>query len=395
MSRAILHVDLDAFFASVEQLDEPSLRGKPVLVGHDGARGVVSAASYEARVFGCRSAMPMAVAKRNCPQAIVRPVRFERYHEVSAQMFAILERYTPLVQPLSIDEAFLDVTGSLRLFGPPEKIATEIRRRVRGEIGITCSVGVAPNKFLAKLASDLNKPDGLTIIPEDQIEQTLSPLPISRIWGIGPKTAKRLNDLGAKTIGDLRKLPDEMLRKQFGIEADRYLRLSAGDDEREVTPDHSAKSIGQERTFGQDLIEPDHVRGVLLHHVEHVSARLRKHNLFARGVSLKIRDGEFNTVTRAGSTDRATNVTAELWNVARELFDEWAAKSFRPVRLIGMQAIRLSHTQDEPELFADPNHEKQSKLDAAVDRIHAKFGDASSARSGAVRRRRRDYHNDA
>ncbi|MBC8107797.1 MAG: DNA polymerase IV, partial [Anaerolineae bacterium] len=289
--RAILHVDLDAFYASVEQLDDPTCRGKPVLVGGIGNRGVVTAASYEARVFGARSAQPMSVARRLCPQAIIKPTRFERYHELSARMFTILENYTPLVEPLSIDEAFLDITGSLKLFGTPHFIATEIRRRVQKELGITCSVGVAPNKFLAKLASDMNKPDGLTTIDADNIEATLSPLPIGRIWGIGPKTAKKLNDLGVKRIGDLRKLDPDFLRNRFGIEADRYLRLSIGNDVREVVPDHQAKSIGQERTFGVDLIEVDHVRDNLLGQVEQVARRLRKHGLLARGVTLKIRDG--------------------------------------------------------------------------------------------------------
>jgi DNA polymerase-4 len=388
--RAILHVDLDAFFAAVEQLDDPTCRGKPVLVGHDGSRGVVSAASYEARVFGCRSAQPMIVAKGLCPHAIVKPVRFERYHELSSAMFAILETFTPLVQPLSIDEAFLDVTGSVRLFGAPEKIATDIRQRVREELGITCSVGVAPNKFLAKLASDLNKPDGLTIIRADEIEPTLSPLPINRIWGIGPKTTSRLNDLGVKTIGDLKKLSPEFLQKRFGIEAERYLRLSVGDDVRDVTPDHQAKSIGQERTFGIDLIEPDHVRGALLHHVEQVARRLRRHNFKARGVTVKIRDGEFHTVTRSAVLEQPTDVTDELWKTTRHLFDTWAAASFRPIRLIGMQATRLQVGPDEPGLFQDPAHERHSKLDRAVDRIQSKFGSNSIARATSRRARRRD-----
>jgi DNA polymerase-4 len=379
--RAILHVDLDAFFASVEQLDDPSLRGKPVLVGHDGARGVVSAASYEARGFGCRSAQPMSVAKRLCPQAVVRPVRFERYHELSGAMFAILESYTPLVEPLSIDEAFLDVSGSTRLFGAPETIAQQIRARVRQSLGITCSVGVAPNKFLAKLASDLNKPDGLTVIRADDVEQVLSPLPITRIWGIGPKTSKRLADLNVRTIGDLRNLPADFLRKRFGIEADRYLRLSTGDDERSVTPDHDAKSIGQERTFGLDLIDPEHVRAALLGQVEQVARRLRRHGLTARAVSLKVRDGEFKTVTRAATLRQATDVTSDLWHAARDLFDAWAGESFRPVRLIGMQAKNLSHGPDEPTLFLDPKHDRQRLLDRAADKIQSKFGEASIARA--------------
>jgi len=394
-TRSILHVDLDAFFAAVEQHDDPSIRGKPVLVGHDGARGVVAASSYEARVFGCRSAQPMSVAKRLCPHAIVKPVRFDRYHELSAAMFAILESYTPLVQPLSIDEAFLDVTGSLRLFGPPERIAKEIRRRVQEELGITCSVGVAPNKFLAKLASDLNKPDGLTIIKADEIEKTLSPLPISRIWGIGPKTTRRLNDLGVRVIGDLKKLSPDFLQKRFGIEAGRYLRLSVGDDERDVTPDHQAKSIGQERTFGVDLIEPDHVRAVLLHQVEQVARRLRRHHFKARGVTVKIRDGEFHTVTRSAALDQPTDVTDELWQTTKLLFDTWAAAGFRPIRLIGMQATRLVAGPEEPGLFQDPQHERRKKLDRAVDRIQSKFGNSSIARATSARRKKQDSNDDA
>jgi DNA polymerase-4 len=337
----------------------------------------------------------MSVAKRLCPHAIVKPTRFDRYHEMSAAMFAILETYTPLVQPLSIDEAFLDVTGSIRLFGPPEKIALDIRRRVREELGITCSVGVAPNKFLAKLASDLKKPDGLMILKADEIEQTLSPLPISRIWGIGPKTTKRLNDFGVKLIGDLRKLSPELLKKRFGIEADRYLKLSVGDDERTVTPDHQAKSIGQERTFGVDLIEPDHVRGALLHQVEQVARRLRKHNFKARGVTVKIRDGEFHTVTRSASLDQPTDVTDELWRATKALFDAWATKGFRPIRLIGMQATRLTRDAEERGLFEDPKHERLKLLDRAVDRIQSKFGSNSIARATVPRRKKgRDEDDD-
>lgn len=332
----------------------------------------------------------MSMARRLCPHAIIKTVNFKRYHELSAAMFAILENYTPLVQPLSIDEAFLDVSGSLRLFGSPEKIARAIKDRVKNEIGITCSVGVAPNKFLAKLASDMNKPDGLKVIPADQIEQTLSPLPINRIWGIGPKTTKRLNDLGVKTIGDLSKLSADFLRRRFGIEAERYLRLSTGDDERDVTPDRTAKSIGQERTFGQDLIEPEHVRAALLHQVEQVARRLRKHGLLARGVTIKIRDGEFNTCTRSEALEAPSDVTDELWHAARDLFDAWAKTSFRPIRLIGIQATRLIAGPDEPTLFVDPQHKRRHTLDRAVDQIQQRFGDESIARGKPHRKRDRN-----
>jgi DNA polymerase-4 len=236
----------------------------------------------------------------------------------------------------------------------------------------------------------MNKPDGLTVIEAEKIEQTLSPLPIGRIWGIGPKTAKRLNDLGVKTIGDLRKLDQTFLRNRFGIEADRYLHLSVGDDAREVVPDHRAKSIGQERTFGVDLIEADHVRDNLLSQVEQVARRLRKHNLLARGVTLKIRDGEFNTITRSTALDSPTNVTDELWKAARTVFEKWASKSFHPVRLIGMQATRLMQRADEePSLFIDDNHLRQQKLDAAVDKINQRFGGRSIERAKTAKTRRR------
>jgi DNA polymerase-4 len=372
--RSILHVDMDAFFASIEQLDSPELAGKPVLVGGNGRRGVVAAASYEARVFGCRSAQPMSVARRLCPSAIVMPVRFARYREISDRMFSILERFTPLVEPLSIDEAFLDVTGTERLFGAPDRIAKMIKTQVRAELQLTASVGVAPNKFLAKLASDLNKPDGLTIIRADEIEQVLSPLPITRIWGIGPKTAAKLESLAIRTIADLRKYPAEFLQERFGIEADRYLRLGQGKDVREVTPDHSAKSIGQEQTFGEDLIDPEHVRSTLLGQCEQVARRLRRNNLRASRVTVKIRDGEFATCTRSATLSEGSDETRALWQAALGLFDGWAEKSFRPVRLIGMSTAQFSVGAGQLPLFPDLARDKQRKLDRALDQLTQKFG---------------------
>jgi DNA polymerase-4 len=242
--RAILHVDMDAFFASVEQLDDPSLRGKPVLVGYDGPRGVVAAASYESRVFGCRSAQPMSVAKRLCPHAIVVPVHFERYRAVSNDVFEIFGSFTSQIEPLSIDEAFLDVTGSQRLLGSAETMARSLKQRIRNETGLTASVGVSHNKFLAKIASDLNKPDGLAVIGPADVDRILPPMPVGRIWGIGPKTAARLEGLGIKTIADLRRTPLEVLRLRIGDEADRYHHLALGQDDRPVVPDRDAKRIG-------------------------------------------------------------------------------------------------------------------------------------------------------
>ena len=292
-------------------------------------------------------------------------------------MFAILDEFTPLVEPLSIDEAFLDITGTERLFGSAVEVAKAIRVRVKSQLGITTSVGVAPNKFLAKLASDLNKPDGLTVIRADEIQQTLRPLSIDRIWGIGPKTAAKLSALSVKTIGDLEKVPTDLLRARFGIDADRFIRLSTGNDLRPVTCDRQAKSVGQEQTFGIDLSDPEDVRGVLLEQTEQVGMRLRKHGLQAKRVTVKIRDGEFKTCTRSCTLDETTDQTQILWNAARVLFDGWAAKSYRPIRLIGASAGDLIGGSDfglQLPLFHDASGTRQRALDRAVDSLAARYG---------------------
>ncbi|MHC4347976.1 MAG: DNA polymerase IV [Planctomycetota bacterium] len=379
--RAILHVDMDAFFASIEQRDDPDLRGKPVLVGGEGRRGVVAAASYEARAFGCHSAQPMAVAKRNCPQAVVVPPRGRRYREVSQRVFEILEAFTPLVEPLSIDEAFLDVTGSRRLHGTPQQIAETIKKRVREELGVTASVGVAPNKFLAKLASDLDKPDGLTIIEPDRIEQTLDGLPISRMWGVGPATARKMRDLGVETFGDLQRYPVEALESCFGVHARRMSALARGLDHREVVPDHKAKSISQEQTFAYDLEEPEAVRDILLGQVEQVGWRLRRHAFRAGTVTIKVRYGEFETITRSRSFDEATDRTDRLWQAGGALFEEWA-RAFRPVRLIGFGASHLTSAGEQLQLFTAQTDQRRRALDQATDSIQAKFGKAAIRRGG-------------
>jgi DNA polymerase-4 len=381
--RAILHVDMDAFYASVEQLDFPELRGRPVLVGYAGPRGVVAAASYESRSFGCRSAQPMAVALRHCPHAVVQPVRFKRYREISDRVFGIMESCSPLVEPLSLDEAFIDVTASQRLLGAPETIARRIKDAVRADTGLTASVGVSGNKFLAKLASDLQKPDGLCSIRPEEAEATLAPLSVTRLWGVGPKTAARLAGIGIKTIGDLRKLSAEALAARVGEdEAEHYRRLSVGQDDRPVVPDREAKSIGQEQTFGADVADPQAVRDVLLEQAEQVGRRLRKHRLQARAVVVKIRFGQFQTITRRTTLPDATDATAGLWHAARDLFDAWAASAFRPVRLIGMSATEFATGPAQLPLFADPQSQKQRRLDAALDQISGRFG------ADAIRRAR-------
>lgn len=374
---------MDAFFASVEQRDHPELRGKPVLVGGTGPRGVVAAASYEARVFGCRSAMPSAVARRLCPQAIFVKGSYEQYKADSAKVFAILESYTPLVQPVSIDEAFMDVSGSLPLFGSAVDIAQAVRQRVRDELRLTCSVGVASNKFLAKLASDLNKPDGMAVITDDNLRATLDPLPVSRLWGVGPAAEKSLHRLGVRTIRDLHVLPVEVLRSKLDDFGEHLWRLARGIDDRAVHTDREAKSISHEHTFAQDLEDPDAVRAVLTDEAEQVARRLRRHARFARTVTVKIRFGDFETVTRSATLKGATDRTDEIASAARSLFDHWA-RSFRPVRLIGVGVSNLNESADDAGLFNAAEGEKKRAVDKATDAIAAKFGKRAVQRGSAI-----------
>ncbi|MBC7782451.1 MAG: DNA polymerase IV [Burkholderiales bacterium] len=371
---------MDAFFASIEQLDNPQLRGRPVVVGYDGPRGVVAAASYEARKFGCHSAQPIAVAKRLCPDLLIVDVRMERYREVSGRMFEILDRFSPVVEPLSVDEAFLDLSGTERLQGPADLAARRIKELIQSELSLTASVGVAPNKFLAKLASDMEKPDGLTVIRAEDVSRVLPPLPVSRLWGIGRVTEARLEAAGIRTIGDLLRTPAQFLERHLGAEAEHYMRLASGIDARAVTSDREAKSIGHEQTFAVNVSDPEVVRKVLMDQVELVAARLRRHGIVARGLSLKIRYGQFETITRSTTLSSDTHVTAEIWQAARAIFDAW---TFQPVRLIGVSAERLSAGEGQLGLFTDPGREKQKKLDAVADRINDKFGKRSIRRGGS------------
>jgi DNA polymerase-4 len=383
--RCILHVDMDAFYASVEQLDNPTLRGRPVLVGYDGPRGVVAAASYEARKFGCHSAQPMVQAKRLCPHAAICPVRFDRYHEFSDQLRGIMLDYSPLVEPISLDEAWVDVTGSLRLHGTAEHIARELKLRVREQLRLTCSVGVAPNKFLAKLASDLNKPDGLTIITPETIDTILPPLPVTRLWGVGPKTAEQLQRRGIRTIADIRRVGLPWLQQHFGESGEHYHRLAYGIDDRNVSPDGDAKSIGQEETFGVDLVHLDEIRSVLLAQVEHVAARVRRHHRRAGAVSLKIRFGDYKTITRSATLREPTDETNELWHAAKDLLEKWASESFAPVRLIGVQASALTGEDPQLALFTDASSQKRQNVDRVVDTINERFGNPTVFRGARKR----------
>lgn len=383
--RTILHCDLDAFFASVEQLDDPSLRGKPVLVGGTGPRGVIAAASYEARVFGCRSAMPTAHALRLCPEAICVPGRGARYAELSRAFMEILESVSPIVQPLSLDEAFVDVTGSRRLLGSGRAIAEHVRARTLDELGLVVSVGVAPNKFVAKIASDLEKPDALVVFDVPGLAERLAPLPVERMWGIGPRSLPRFHQAGLRTFGDLQDVDPERLVRLFGESARRFHELANGRDGRHVIPERTAKSIGQERTFNEDISERDAIEGILLGEVEQVSERLRRKGALARTVSLKIRFGEFETITRSRTMPTPTDRTSILWQAAHDIFTEWARSGFQPVRLIGFSVSGFSQDAQEP-LFEDPEDVRSGMIDSVTDEIHARFGGRSISRARAVRR---------
>ncbi len=374
MERVILHVDMDAFYASVEQRDFPELRGRPVLVGHDGRRGVVAAASYEARTFGCRSAMPISVAKRLCPHAVIQPGRMQAYVRESKRIFEIFEDTAPVVEPLSIDEAFLDLSGTQRLLGDPVEVARDLRRRVRAKTDLTASIGVAPNKFLAKLASDMDKPDGLTVMRPETLLATLDPLPIRRMWGVGPAAAERLGAAGVHTFGDARAMERADLERRWGRLGTALYRLSRGLDERPVQRDGGAKSISQECTFGVDLEDPQAVRDVLIRQAENVAGRLRRHSLRARTVTVKIRFGFFETITRSHTLARPSDATREIQTTARELFDTWAARDFQPVRLIGVGSGRLQEGAGQLGLFEAPADVRDRRLDALVDGIRGRFG---------------------
>ncbi|MFT4233552.1 MAG: DNA polymerase IV, partial [Microbacterium sp.] len=316
----ILHVDMDAFYASVEVLDDPSLAGKPILVGAPEARSVVSSASYEARRYGVRSAMPVSQAVRLCPQVIVVLPHFERYREVSAQVMDIFRSITPLVEPLSIDEAFLDVRGARRLWGSPGEIARMVRRRVQSEIGITCSVGVAATKHVAKIASTLSKPDGLFIVPGAATERFLAPLSVRRIWGVGPRTAEVLEGRAIRTIADLRDTPAPVLERLVGrASAERLAALARGEDAREVETTRVEKSISHEETFTEDVADVDVLRAEVLRLADRVAVRLRRSELEAGGVALKLRYADFTTISRSQTLAEPTALGQRIGEVAREL----------------------------------------------------------------------------
>lgn len=375
--RQIIHVDMDAFFASVECLDDPSLKGKAVIVGGDPkGRSVVSAASYEARKYGIHSAMPMGKAVRMCPEAVVLGVRMKRYVEVSGAIREIFSRYTPQIEPISLDEAFLDVTGSIKLFGSAENIGREIKRAIKDELGLIASVGIAANKFLAKLASDLEKPDGFVIITKDKVREILDPLSISRVWGIGRVTQEELTSIGIRTIGQLRETHIEHLKNILGSQGPHILELANGIDSRGVEAGRVAKSISSEQTFATDLKDKEVLGNVLLNQVEEVAYRLRGGGFEAKTITLKFRDGNFNTVTRSKTFGKATNVTETLWRESKAVFDGWYKRKPTALRLLGFGASGLvAEGSGQKELFADADEEKHKRIDKAYDQIKHRYGD--------------------
>ncbi len=388
--RSIIHLDMDAFYASVEQLDQPAYRGKPVVVGADprggAGRGVVAACSYEARPFGIRSAMPISRAYRLCPTAIfVRP-RMARYTEMSRRIFDILRTFTDLMEPLSIDEAFLDVTTSQRLFGPAAEIGRLMKAKIRSELGLVASIGLAPNKFLAKVASDLGKPDGFVVVPPGREREFLEPLPISRLWGVGPKTEARLRDVGFQAIGQIARASVEALEAALGQAGHDLWDLANGRDDRPVEPGQEAKSIGAEHTFAEDTADRALLRRTLLGLGDRVARHLRHDGLLAGGVTLKFRDDRFHTLTRALILDDPTDVGDDLFQAAWGLLGRVDWKG-RQVRLLGVTATRLMPVGEPPRgqlpLFTrgpDPRRD----LARTVDTIQERFGREAITRASLL-----------
>ena len=383
--RAILHVDMDAFYASVEAHDEPSLAGKPLLVGGTGGRGVVAAASYEARRFGIHSAMPMREALKRCPHAVCVPPRMARYKDVSREVFAVFGEFTDLVQGLSLDEAFLDVTGSRSLHGPPEAMAREIKRRIRARTGLTASVGVAPNKLLAKMASEMDKPDGLTVIRAEEARALLDPMPVGKLFGVGRKTAARLEAQGLYTLGQLRMAPEAVLWPLFGRDTRKMRDRAAGIDDRPVEPDVEEQQVSHEETFDADIADRAVLSAHLARLADRTAERLRAKGLQAGLVVIKVRQGDFTTFTRQKSFSPPTDETRLIVQLATNLLEDWFEEHPRvALRLLGVGVGHLRPVE-QLDLFATGKDPSRTGLDRALDGIRSRFGTAAVRRGSALR----------
>ena len=378
--RRIIHLDLDAFFASVEELQNPDLQGKPVIVGGSPqGRGVVASASYAARKFDVRSAMPTAQALRLCPDAIVVPSRHRLYREYSAQVMDLLGGYTPLMEQISIDEAFLDVTRTWMHWGSAEELARRLQERIQEELALSASLGLATNKLIAKIASDLDKPCGLVVVKPGEEEAFLAPLPIERLWGVGPATAGQLHRLSIRTIGQLATLPEHILEERFGKHGRGLARHARGIDDRPVESEETRKSISQENTFAQDIGDLHRLERELLRLSEGVARQLRRRGLFASTVRLKLRYEDFTTITRQRTLDQPTNLEQVIYREGRELLSQ-AWIQGRKIRLIGIGVSNLATTGNQLRFFDQDNRQSLTRLAQAVDGIRDRFGE------GAIRR---------
>jgi DNA polymerase-4 len=379
MPETILHVDMDAFYASVETIKDPSLRGKPVIVGGLWGRGVVTSASYEARAFGVGSAMPIIRARRLCPHGIYLSNDFDSYLDYSRRIRTIFESITPLVEPLSLDEAFLDVGGSVRLFGPPIDIARRIKAQVGG-LGLPCTVGVAPNKFLAKLASTRGKPDGLLVVPADDVESFLHPLPVGALWGVGEQTAEELRRLGLKTVGDVAQLGRRTLERAVGAALGAHLHyLANGIDDRDVVPHEPARSIGSENTFSHDLDDTDEILREILRLSDRTASRLRSKGMCGRTVTLKVRYSNFSTITRSRTSGAEIDTPAEIYSIAKGLYLKLDPERPR-IRLLGVTMSGLAPGPASRQLgLLDERAKGWPEISAAVDAIRDRWGDDAVA----------------
>lgn len=369
--RLILHVDMDAFFASVEQLDDPKLRGRPVIVGGQ-ERGVVAACSYEARAFGVRSAMPMARARQLCPHGAFVAVRGKRYAQVSRQVMALLDDFSPVVEQASVDEAYLDVSGQGRIFGSPGQLGMKLKQAVREATGLTCSVGIGPVKFLAKIASDQNKPDGLFILLPEEVDSFLRDLPVAKIPGVGKRAEEQLAGLAVRRVGDVLRYPEEFWRGRFGAWGEMLCQRARGIDPRPVVREYQAKSEGAENTLAQDCGDRDELKRWLLDQAERVGARLRRDGHAGRTVTLKVKFSDFKSITRSRTLPQATGSTRAIFETAAGLLDAEALP--RKVRLIGLSVSNFSRSTGQLFLYQDQDSQRDQKLDAALDAIRAKFG---------------------
>ncbi|MGD8560423.1 MAG: DNA polymerase IV [Gammaproteobacteria bacterium] len=383
----IIHADMDAFYVSVELLDKPQLRDKPVAVGGPSrTRGVVSAANYIARQYGVHSALPCAIATRRCPDLVLLKPRIAIYAEYSQKIKNIFLRYTPVIEPLALDEAFLDAEASKKLFGDSPSIGRKIKQDIKNELGLTVSIGIAPNKFIAKIASDIDKPDGFVVVRPGEIQQFLDPLPVTRIWGIGKVSSAKLKRRHIHTIGDLRKLPQSQLREWFGKHGDHLHQLANGIDPRPVVTDHQAKSISHECTYDEDLHDTGTIEAQLLHLTEQVAARIRHSELKGRTITIKVRYGDFKTITRSHSVTEPTNNTAAVWQVVKQELIPRVDLSRQGIRLLGVGVSHfndLSNATEQIDLF-EQNTQQASHIDELTDAINEKFGQQAIRRGKTV-----------